>query len=538
MKKRRIALLMVVLLLVTALAGCNKKEKQEPKESTTPTQETTNGENENQGSKDSNEKQLIYGSGDYTNINPAIYEHGEINSLIFLGVTAHNSKNEVVPGLADRWEWDAETLTYTFYLKEGITFHDGQSLTAEDVKFTLETIMNPENGSEIASNYEDITNIEVVDNTTIKITLNAPNVAMLDYLVVGILPKHLLEGKDIITDAFNQKPIGAGPYRLTNWDEGQSIVLEKFDEFCLGTPKIDQIIFKIVEDTEVRALQLKSGELDLAQVTPRAAQEFENLDGYVVNAMKTADYRGIMYNFNSEFFKKHRELPNILSYAIDRQAIVDSVLLGHGEVAYSPLQMGPYNNPNVEKYEYNKEKAKQLLEEAGWSMGSNGYYEKDGEELAFVIHNGQSDQVRIDMSNICAQNLQEIGCNVTVEVVAETDWANQDSYLIGWGSPFDPDDHTYKVFGTEKGANYNSYSNQKVDELLQKARELETLEERLPFYQEFQEELVKDLPYTFIAYIDAMYVAKEGLTGITTETPLGHHGVGIFWNVHEWDIEK
>lgn len=538
MKKRRIALLMVVLLLVTALAGCNKKEKQEPKESTTPTQETTNGENENQGSNDSNEKQLIYGSGDYTNINPAIYEHGEINSLIFLGVTAHNSKNEVVPGLADRWEWDAETLTYTFYLKEGVTFHDGQSLTAEDVKFTLETIMNPENGSEIASNYEDITNIEVVDNTTIKITLNAPNVAMLDYLVVGILPKHLLEGKDIITDAFNQKPIGAGPYRLTNWDEGQSIVLEKFDEFCLGTPKIDQIIFKIVEDTEVRALQLKSGELDLAQVTPRAAQEFENLDGYVVNAMKTADYRGIMYNFNSEFFKKHRELPNILSYAIDRQAIVDSVLLGHGEVAYSPLQMGPYNNPNVEKYEYNIEKAKQLLEEAGWSMGSNGYYEKDGEELAFVIHNGQSDQVRIDMSNICAQNLQEIGCNVTVEVVAETDWANQDSYLIGWGSPFDPDDHTYKVFGTEKGANYNSYSNQKVDELLQKARELETLEERLPFYQEFQEELVKDLPYTFIAYIDAMYVAKEGLTGITTETPLGHHGVGIFWNVHEWDIEK
>ena len=129
-------------------------------------------------------------------------------------------------------------------------------------------------------------------------------------------------------------------------------------------------------------------------------------------------------------------------------------------------------------------------------MGDDGYYEKDGDQLAFTISNGQADQVRIDMSNICAQNLQDIGVNCKVEVVAETDWANQDAYLIGWGSPFDPDDHTYKVFGTDKGANYSSYSNAKVDELLQQARELETQEERLPLYKEFQVELSKDLPYT------------------------------------------
>ena len=252
--------------------------------------------------------------------------------------------------------------------------------------------------------------------------------------------------------------------------------------------------------------------------------------------MKTADYRGILYNFGSEFFGKHRELPNILSYAIDRQSIVDSVLLGHGQAAYSPLQMGPYNNPDIEKYEYDPEKAKQLLEENGWTMGDDGYYEKDGDQLAFTISNGQADQVRIDMSNICAQNLQDIGVNCKVEVVAETDWANQDAYLIGWGSPFDPDDHTYKVFGTDKGANYSSYSNAKVDELLQQARELETQEERLPLYKEFQVELSKDLPYTFIAYIDAMYVSKDNITGLTKDTVLGHHGVGIFWNIYDWDM--
>ena len=217
---------------------------------------------------------------------------------------------------------------------------------------------------------------------------------------------------------------------------------------------------------------------------------------------------------------------------------MDSVLLGCGTPAYSPLQKGPYNNPDIEKFEYNPEKAKELLEAAGWSMEADGYYYKDGEQLAFVINNGQGDQVRIDMSNICAQNLREIGVNATVKVNAETDWANQDAYLIGWGSPFDPDDHTYKVFGTDKGANYSSYSNARIDEILSEAREKATFEERLPLYQEFQEEMTKDMPYTFIAYIDAIYVGKDNITGITEDTVLGHHGVGIFHNIYEWDLAE
>lgn len=486
---------------------------------------------------DENEKTLIYGSTDYTAINPALYEHGEINSLIFLGLTAHDENNKVIPGAAESWTFDSSTYTYSFKLKNGIIFHDGEPLTANDVKFTLESIMNPANESENASNYEDIVSIDVTDDLNMSITLKAPNVAMLDYLTIGILPKHLLEGKDIKTDEFNQKPVGAGPYKLTSWDTGQSIILEKFDNFYLGAPKIDKVIFKIVDDSDSRALQLKSGELDFAQITPKAMTEFENQKGYSIYKMNTSDYRGIMYNFNSDFFSKHKELPNILSYAIDRQVIVDSVLLGYGQVAYSPLQKGKYNNPDIEKYAYDPEKCMSLLEEAGWKKESDGYYYKEGEQLGFEINNGQADQVRVDMSNICAQYFQNVGVNAVVKVVAETDWDNQDSYLIGWGSPFDPDDHTYKVFGSDKGANYNSYSNPKADEFLQQARELEKTEERLPLYKEFQVELSKKLPYTFIAYIDAMYVGKNNISGITEDTILGHHGVGIFWNIYEWDIK-
>lgn len=408
-----------------------------------------------------------------------------------------------------------KTNTYQFTLREGLTFHDGEPLTAEDVKFTIEAIMDPDNGSENASNFTDVESVDVIDETHVNIRLTAPNAAMPDYLTMGILPKHILEGTDLTTADFNRNPVGAGPYRLTDWEMGQYIAMEKFDDYYRGTPKIDKVIFKIVEDTDARALQLKSGELDLAQITPKAEEDFAEAKGFRVYAMTTADYRGILYNFNNALWKDNRELPAILSYAVDRQAIIDSVLLGHGQVAYSPLQTGPYNNPAIEQYEYNPEKAEQLLQEAGWSKGEDGIYEKGGQKLSFTINCSRGDQVRIDMANICEQNFREIGVDVTVETPAEIDWAGQEAFLIGWGSPFDPDDHTYKVFGTSQGANYSGYSNSEVDRTLTEARMLETPELRKPLYEAFQAELAKDPAYTFIAYIDAIYAGKDNLSGIT-----------------------
>ncbi len=481
---------------------------------------------------------LVYGSNDYTAINPALYEHGEINLLLFAGLTAHDGENNVVPGLAETWSFDKNTNTYSFALREGLTFHDGDDLTAEDVKFTIEAIMDPANGSENASNFEDVKEVKVIDNTHVDIVLTAPNVAMPDYLTIGILPKHILEGEDMTSSSFNQNPVGAGPYKLTSWDMGQAIVMEKFDDYYQGSPNIDTVVFKIVEDTDARALQLESDELNFAQITPKAEKSLADKEGFEIYNMETSDYRGIMYNFNSEFFKKNRELPAILSFAIDRQAIIDSVLLGHGQAAYSPLQTGPYCNESIEKYGYSPEKAQALLEHAGWKKNADGIYEKNGQALSFTINCAQGDQVRIDMANICAQNLNDIGADVKVEVPAEVDWAGQDAYLIGWGSPFDPDDHTYKVFGTDKGANYNGYSNSEVDRLLTEARQTDDDASRKALYAQFQEELGQDPAYTFIAYIDAIYAGASNIEGVTEDTVLGHHGVGIFWNIHEWTIDE
>ena len=117
------------------------------------------------------------------------------------------------------------------------------------------------------------------------------------------------------------------------------------------------------------------------------------------------------------------------------------------------------------------------------------------------------------------------------------DWGKQQAYLIGWGSPFDADDHTYKVFGTDKGANYSGYSNESVDRYLTEARRTDDKEARRQAYDKFQEELAKDPAFAFICYIDADYVTKEGIRGISPDTVMGHHGVGIFWNITEWTID-
>lgn len=480
---------------------------------------------------------LVYGSQDYTAINPALYEHGEINTLLFAGLTAHDADNKVVPALAESWEFDKGTKTYTFNLREGLTFHDGKPLTSADVKFTLDAILDEKNQSEIISNYTDIEKITCPDDLTVKIKLSQANVAFPDYMSIGILPKHLLEGEDLATCDFNQNPVGAGPYKLKEWDEGQSITMEKFDGYYDGEPNIGTVVFKIVPDTDAKAMQLQSGDIDMAQITAKTAKDVEETGDYNIYRMDTADYRAIAYNFGSPLFKSYPELTNILSYAIDREAIIKSVLLGEGQSAYSPIQKGPYNNDKIEKFAYDPEKCQQLLEADGWTKGKDGFYEKDGNQLKFVISAMADDQVRVDMAKMCANQLQKVGVNATAESKPSLDWANQDCCIIGWGSPFDADDHTYKVFSSDAGDNYTSYSNEKIDQILSDARHTEKDGERKRLYQEFQSEMTKAMPYTFIAYVDADYAIKKNITGITEGTTLGHHGVGVFWNIAKWKIE-
>lgn len=331
-------------------------------------------------------------------------EHGEINILIFNGLTAHDGDNQVIPSLAKSWEFDEDSCTYTFHLEEGVKWHDGEDFTANDVKFTIEAIMDPDNGSENAPNYEDVEEIDVIDDYTISFKLDAPNVAFLDYMTMAVLPEHLLEGEDMQESDFFRHPIGTGPYKLTEWDEGQAIILDKNEDYFKGEPNIDEVIFKIVTDDNAKALQMDSGELDLALLTPKDAQNFTDKEGYTCYDMKTSDYRGILFNFNNDYWTENKDIIPAICYGIDREAIVQAVLLGEGMPAYGPLQRNIYNDENVEHYDYNPEKAKEILESVGCTMGDDGFYYRNGEKLGFVISVGAGDQVRVDIAQAAASS--------------------------------------------------------------------------------------------------------------------------------------
>lgn len=514
--KKRVRLLAAVMLLILTACGTEKEQTD-----TVQTEPVT----------------LVYGSGDYTRINPAMDEHGEINLLLFNGLTAHNGDNEVVPGLARSWEYDEASRTYIFYLEEGVKWHDGEAFTAEDVKFTIEAIMNPDNGSENAPNYEDVEEITVIDDRTVAFRLAAPNAAFLDYMTMAVLPEHLLAGEDMQESKFFRSPVGTGPYKMESWEAGQAIVLTRNESYFRGAPAIERVIFKLVPDDNARAVQMESGELDLALLTPKDAKAFADREGYVCYDMKTADYRGILFNFHHPFWNRNRDIIPAICCAIDREAVIDAVLLGQGIPAYGPLQRNIYNNEAVERYEYDPARARELLVSAGCIMGEDGLYTRDGETLSFVISVGAGDQVRLDIAQAAAQQIREIGIGCTVEIPTQVDWGGQMAYLIGWGSPFDADDHTYKVFGTDKGANYSGYSNAPADQYLIRARQSDDRAVREEAYDRFQEELAKDPAYAFICYIDANYVAKASVRGISADTVMGHHGVGIFWNIAEWTID-
>ena len=226
MKKKMVAVLLAAGLVISLAACGGALETGNTAETKTENEETAGDEPEEEA-ENTEESTLVYGSGDYTRINPAMDEHCEINVLLFNGLTAHDADDQVVPGLAESWDYDEDTYTYTFHIRDGIKWHDGEPFTADDVKFTIEAIMDPDNGSENAPNYEDVQEITVTDDQTIAFKLAEPNVAFLEYMTMAILPKHLLDGEDMQESDFFRHPIGTGPYKLESWDAGQSIVMAK-----------------------------------------------------------------------------------------------------------------------------------------------------------------------------------------------------------------------------------------------------------------------------------------------------------------------
>ena len=484
---------------------------------------------------------LVYAGENESSINPLLTNHDEITDIIFSGLMTYDANGQPIEELAESYTFDEDSLTYTFKLREGVTWHDGEPFTAEDVIFTYEELTQDENlSSSLRSDYQDIASIESPEEGVVVITMSQYDAAMLDYFTIGIVPKHLLEGEDMNTTAFNQAPVGTGRYKFADWNTaGGMITLVKNENYYKKVPNIDRIIYKTVAVESTKATMLQSGEADLAWLNANYAATFRGQDGYKSWDFTTADYRGASMDMSSDFWKENADSIGVLNYALDKEAIVNSVLNGQGCTAYSPIQLNPLGtNPEADIYSYDLDKFAEEMEKLGWVKGDDGIYERNGQKFHFTIQTRDYEEERVDIANMMSSMLREAGVDMEVVLVTKFDWqAGYNGFLAGYATQFDPD-MAYKQFVTDASGNTMHYSNAQADELLEAGRHAKDEAERKQIYGEFEKVYAENPGVLLVAYLDGNYVGTSAVDGLDTTRVLGHHAVGVMWNIEDWTITR
>ena len=484
---------------------------------------------------------LVYAGEGTDSINPILDTHGELTTIVFDGLLKLDANGKPVEGLAESYEFDEGSNKYTFKLRSGVKWHDGESFDADDVVYTYETIKNDETLSASAtSNYEDISEIKKVDEHTVEISLSEYNAPMLTYFTLGILPEHLYKGQDLSTTELNQAPVGTGKYKFVSWDaDGGMITFEKNEDYYGKVPNIDRLVYKTVGDETTKATMIQSGEADLAWLNSKYASTFDGKSGFTEWVFTTADYRGASMDMPSDFWKDNADSIGVLNYAIDKESIVENVLVGDGEYAYSPIQRNPLGtNKEADIYTYDVNKFHEEMAKLGWTQGSDGIYERNGQKFHFTIQTRDYEEERVDIANVMSDMLKQVGVDMEVVLVPKFDWkAGYDGFLAGYATEFDPD-MIYKQFVTGASDNSRGYSNAEVDRILKEARHEKDEAKRKQLYGEFEKVYAENPSILLVVYLDGNYVGTDALSGLDTTRVLGHHAVGVMWNIEDWTLNR
>lgn len=369
-------------------------------------------------------KTLVYAGESESTINPLLNNHDELPDLIFSGLMKYDANGKPVEDLAESYTFDKDTNTYTFKLRDGVKWHDGEDFNAEDVVYTYKELTEDETlGASITSNYQDITSIEAPDDQTVIFTLDQYDAAMLDYFTMGILPEHLLEGEDINTTSFNQNPVGTGRYKFEDWDAtGGMITLKRNEDYYGKVPNIETVVYRTVSDETTKATMLQSGEADLAWLNSNYASQFKDKDGYNYWEFTTADYRGAAMDMSTDFWKENGDSIGVLNYALDKDSIIAGVLAGQGEPAYSPIQRNPLGtDKEANIYSYDLDTFAKKMEELGWKKGDDGIYERNGQKFHFTIQVRDYEEERVDIANVMSDMLKQAGVEMEVKLVTKFD---------------------------------------------------------------------------------------------------------------------
>jgi peptide/nickel transport system substrate-binding protein len=489
-------------------------------------------------------------------MNPVLYNDQPSSwmvKLIFDALVNIDPPDGKVRGeLAESWKVSEDGLTYTFALRKGVKWHDGKDFTAEDVKFTFDSIFDTEINSPIRSTTVNALGsaeaILVKDPHTVEFKLPKPYAPFLvqDFMTRGILPKHLLgdkKGKDFNTADFNTKaPVGTGPFKFKEWVKDSYVTLEANSNYHMGKPKIDQFVYKVVKDSTAVAAQLKTGEADWGQFEPPTLEELKKVPHLDVKAFDEFNFTFYGYQLDktrTELFQE-KAVRQALFLALDRKAMLDAILFGQGAVADSVYPViswarDPKDNP---KYDYDPARAKKMLDDAGWKPGAGGIREKNGKKLSFTIYTNAGNKPREALVAVMQEQWKEIGVEATPKTEEFTAFVNRiqntkefEVFLVGFSWTPDPDQTAMWATASQKGGfNIGAYSNPRVDQLLADGLKETSQEKRKAIYKEIDKIVMDDLPSP------ALFFTKR-LMGLNKRVQnLDPNAFDHFYNSHLWSV--
>ncbi|OSP53471.1 ABC transporter substrate-binding protein [Pseudoruegeria sp. SK021] len=424
-------------------------------------------------------------------------------------LVARRDDGSFAPGLASSWEPESED-TWLIHLREGVTFHDGMPFTAEDVKFTLDYVLDPENNYGSRARISQITSVEVVDDLTVRLGTDGPFPTLINGLSNVVMePKHYVEA--VGRDGMTAKPIGTGPFVLDEWTPGDRITFSGFAEYWGGTPLASRLTLRQVPEGSTRVASLMAGEVAISEEMPIDLLEVVDAsDKAMVDAVESTV--GLLLTFDTSVEElKDPRVRQALNYAVDKQTILDRLLMGRGTVLQG--QMLTSNtfgfNADLEPFSYDPEKAKALLAEAGYS---------DGFETSITTRSGKY-LADVDICNVIAAMFSDIGVITTVNVVEQGVYSKMATahdmgpmHMVGWYSLGDADFAT--VWFTQ-GSGRAYWENEEYEKEFVAGRSTVDEEARLAAYHRMTEIMHEECPAVFLFGLPTVYGKSSDLEGWT-----------------------
>ncbi|PKO43864.1 MAG: peptide-binding protein [Betaproteobacteria bacterium HGW-Betaproteobacteria-22] len=472
-----------------------------------------------------------------------------ISSNIFNHLLKYDKNLELEGDLAESWQISADQKTIRFKLKPNLKWADNHPLTSADVLFTWQAVIDEKTASPYASDFQLVKKAETPDALSFVVTYDQAYAPALDsWAGLQILPKHLLEGQDLHTSAFAQKPIGSNFYQLDKWTHGEHLKLSRNPNSALGQAKIDYLITRIIPDNSAQFLELMADNIDLMGLDPIKFSRIIPARPELQKKLALYKELGNSYTYMG-FNLKHKPFDDVrvrhaINYAIDKQEIIDGVYLGLGINIASPYKPGTrWSNPDLVPYPYDPDKARALLKEAGFTdSNGDGILERDGKTFSFEIITNQNKE-REKSAVLIQRRLKEVGIDVRIRAIEWASFISRfiktgdfDVVILGWGLGLDPDQ--YNIWHSSQQApgqfNFIGYNNSTVDQLLEQGRLELDANKRQRIYHTFARILLEDSPIIYLSAGYGLTAIHKRVKGIDNPAP----PAGIGHNSEEWYIPQ